>query len=158
MVLLHQRIAERALDAPQREQRAALDAEIALDACEQRRVITQGFLAGDDAPVGHAAIDIFPEMFVEFRLCCICLNTVMSGSMWPIARTQVRSEMPRAIARGAELSGHDRSLAEWRPKPTEASASIAPTPSPARRQARRVSPFRESRRSHRPSLRPVRAD
>ena len=68
VVLLHQRIAKGGFDAPQREQRAALDAEILFDPRKQRLVLLQGFLAGDDAPVGDAAIDVLPDLFVEFRL------------------------------------------------------------------------------------------
>ena len=62
MVLLHQRIAEGGLDAPQRQQRAALDAEILLDPREQRLVLPQRFLAGDDAPVRDAAVDVLPDL------------------------------------------------------------------------------------------------
>ena len=68
MVLLHQGIAERGLDAPQRQQRAALDAKILLDPREQRLVFFQRFLAGDDAPVGDAAIDVLPDLLVELGL------------------------------------------------------------------------------------------
>ena len=68
MVLLHQRIAIGGLDAPQRQQRAALDAEILFDPREQRLVLSQRFLAGDDAPVRDAAVDVLPDLLVEFRL------------------------------------------------------------------------------------------
>ena len=68
MVLLHQRIAIGGFDAPQRQQRAALDAEILFDPREQRLVLPQRFLAGDDAPVRDAAVDVLPDLLVEFRL------------------------------------------------------------------------------------------
>ena len=68
MVLLHQRIAIGGFDTPQRQQRAALDAEILLDPRKQRLVLLQRFLAGDDAPVRDAAIDVLPDLLVEFRL------------------------------------------------------------------------------------------
>ena len=68
VVLLHQRIAIGGLDAPQRQQRAALDAKILLDPREQRLVLPQRFLAGGDAPVRGAAIDVLPDLLVEFRL------------------------------------------------------------------------------------------
>src|SRR6185312_1039320 len=68
MVLLHQRIAERGLHAPQREQRAALDAKILLDPRKQRLVVLQRDLAVDDAPVGNAAIDVLPGLLGELRL------------------------------------------------------------------------------------------
>ena len=68
VVLLHQRIAEGGFDAPQRQQRAALDAEILLDPREHRLVLPQRLLAGDDAPVRDAAVDVLPDLLVEFRL------------------------------------------------------------------------------------------
>ena len=68
MVLLHQRIAIGGLDAPQRQQRAALDAKILFDPGEQRVVLAQRFLAGGDAPVRGAAVDVLPDLLVEFRL------------------------------------------------------------------------------------------
>ena len=68
MVLLHLRIAIGGLDPPQRQQRAALDAKIMLDPREQRLVLPQRLLAGDDAPVRHPAIDVLPELLVEFGL------------------------------------------------------------------------------------------
>jgi hypothetical protein len=68
VVLLHQRIAIGGFDAPQREQRAALDPEILFDPRKQRFVLPQRFLAGDDAPVRYAAIDVLPDLFAEFGL------------------------------------------------------------------------------------------
>ena len=68
MVLLHHRIAERGLDAPQTEDDGALDAEILLDAREQRRVSPGAFLPGLDAPVGDTAIEVLPELLVELGL------------------------------------------------------------------------------------------
>ena len=68
MVLLHQRIAIGGLHAPQRQQRAALDAKILFDPREQRLVLPQRLLAIDDAPVGDAAVDVLPDLLVELRL------------------------------------------------------------------------------------------
>jgi len=68
MVLLHLRIAIGGLDTPQRQQRAALDAKVPLDPGKQCRVLPQCFLAGDDAPVRHPAIDVLPNLLAEFRL------------------------------------------------------------------------------------------
>ena len=68
MILLHLGIAEGALDAPEREQRAALDAEVLFDAREQRFVLFQRELAVNDAPVGDAAIDVLPGGLGELRL------------------------------------------------------------------------------------------
>ena len=68
MVLLHQGIAIGGFNAPQRQQCAALDAKILLDAREQRVVLLQGFAAVDDAPVRSAAVDVLPDLLVEFRL------------------------------------------------------------------------------------------
>ena len=68
MVLLHQGIAIGGFNAPQRQQRAALDAKILLDPGEQRLVLPQRFAAVDDAPVRGAAVDVLPDLLVEFRL------------------------------------------------------------------------------------------
>ena len=50
------------------EHDAALDAKIAFDAREQRVIVFGFLLAGEDAPVGHAPIEILPELFGEFGL------------------------------------------------------------------------------------------
>src|SRR5207253_3077035 len=42
--------------------------KILLDAREQRLVLLQGFTAVDDAPVRDAAVDVLPDLLVEFRL------------------------------------------------------------------------------------------
>ena len=68
MVLLHDRIAERRLDAPESEDDAAFDAEVLLDAREQRCVSLGAILPSLDAPVGDAAIDVLPELLVELGL------------------------------------------------------------------------------------------
>ena len=68
MVLLHLRIAIGGFHAPQRQQRAALGAEIMFDPGEQCLMLPQGFLACDDAPVGDAAVDVLPDLLVEFGL------------------------------------------------------------------------------------------
>ena len=68
MVLLHQRIAIGGFDAPQRQQRAALDAVVLFDPRKQRLVFSQRFLAGDDTPFRDAAIDVLPNLLVELRL------------------------------------------------------------------------------------------
>src|SRR4029077_6997385 len=46
----------------------ALDAEVLFDAGEQRRILLRLLLAGNDAPVGHAPIEILPDLLVEFGL------------------------------------------------------------------------------------------
>ncbi len=68
VVALYPGIAEGGFDAPQRQQRAALDAVIPFDPREQRLVFPQRFLAGGDAPVGDAAIDVLPGLLAELRL------------------------------------------------------------------------------------------
>ena len=68
VVLLHQRIAEGRLDAPDAEHDRGLDAIVALDARKQRRVLFCLRPAGDDAPIGNAAIEILPELLVELGL------------------------------------------------------------------------------------------
>src|ERR1041385_9321337 len=68
MVLLHDRIAECRFDAPEPENDGAFDAEILLDAREERRVSLGALLTGLDAPVGDAAVDVLPELLIEFWL------------------------------------------------------------------------------------------
>src|SRR5439155_308987 len=68
MVPLHDRIAERRLDAPQAEDDAALDTEILLDACEQRRVGFRALPSGLDPPIGDTAIEVLPELLIELGL------------------------------------------------------------------------------------------
>jgi hypothetical protein len=68
VVLLHQGIAIGGFDAPQRQQRAALDAVVLLDPGKQRLVLLQRLAAFDDAPVRDAAINVLPDLFVEFGL------------------------------------------------------------------------------------------
>src|SRR3954453_2000261 len=68
VVLLHERIAERGLYSPERQQRASLDAIILFDAREQRLVLPQRFLARNHTPVRYPAIDVLPDLFVELRL------------------------------------------------------------------------------------------
>src|SRR3984893_12945851 len=68
VILLDIRIAEGGLDSPQPEHDRALDPEVLLDAGEQRRVFLRLLLAGNDAPIGDAAIEILPELLAEFGL------------------------------------------------------------------------------------------
>ena len=68
MVFLHKRIAIGRFDAPDAEHDRALDAEIPFDAGKQRRKFLGLLLAGDDAPVGDPAVEILPELLVEFGL------------------------------------------------------------------------------------------
>ena len=82
VVLLHVRIAEGRFDAPEPEHDPAVDPVVLLDAGKERRVFLRLLLAGRDAPVGDAAIEILPELFVEFGLeaielknCCIRSDT-----------------------------------------------------------------------------------
>jgi hypothetical protein len=49
VVLLYEGIAEGRLDAPQAEQHGALDADLALDAREEQRMVLRALLAGLDA-------------------------------------------------------------------------------------------------------------
>jgi hypothetical protein len=74
VVLLHHRIAEGRLDAPQPEDHGAPDAKILLDAREQGAEFPQAFLAGLDAPVGDTAVDVLPELLVELRLAAHLLE------------------------------------------------------------------------------------
>ena len=77
---------------------AALDAEIFFDAGKQRRVLL-GFLpAGDDAPVGDAAVEVLPELFVEFGLVADRLKPGHVGTHPRMTRVYVSAVMPRAIA------------------------------------------------------------
>ena len=56
------------LDAPDAEHDRGRNAVILLDAREQRRIFLGDLAAGDDAPVGDAAIEILPELLAEFGL------------------------------------------------------------------------------------------
>ena len=143
MVPLHLRVAIGGFDAPQRQQCAALDAEIMFDPRKQRLVLSQRFLAGDDAPVRYPSVDVLPDLLVEFRLVAISLNTVMSGAMWAMTRFQVASEIPLARARSRKPSRH-RSKPGGVAKAATGCASRMPAPRPDRRSARRVGAFRKS--------------
>jgi hypothetical protein len=68
VVLLHERVAVRRLDAPDAEHDRALDTEVLLDAAEERLVFLCLFLAGDDAPVRDPTIEVLPELLVELGL------------------------------------------------------------------------------------------
>ncbi len=46
----------------------AVDAVVALDARQQRGVLARALLAGLDAPVGDAPVEVLPELLVELRL------------------------------------------------------------------------------------------
>jgi hypothetical protein len=46
----------------------AIDAVFLFDAHEQRIVVLRHLLAGGDAPVGNAAIEVLPGQLLEFRL------------------------------------------------------------------------------------------
>src|SRR5712691_12242860 len=74
VVLLDVRVAEGRFDAPQPEHHRAFDPVVLLDAGEQRRVFLRLLLAGDDAPVGDAAVEILPELLVEFGLRAVELK------------------------------------------------------------------------------------
>ena len=67
MILLHDRIAERRLDAPEAEQRAALDVVVLFNAVKERGIFLRLLLALADAPVGDAAVKVLPDLFAEFR-------------------------------------------------------------------------------------------
>ena len=66
-------VAERRLHAPQAEQDVAVDAVIVFDAREQAGIFLGALLAGDDAPVRAAAVDVLPDLLGEFRLRAILL-------------------------------------------------------------------------------------
>ncbi len=68
MVLLHHRIAVGGLDTPQAEQEHAVDADIFFDARQQRGVLLGLFPALGQAPIGDAAVEILPDLFLELRL------------------------------------------------------------------------------------------
>ena len=68
MVFRHHRIAECRLDPPDAEHDGGLDAEIPLDARQQRRVLRRFLLAGGNFPVGGDAVEILPELQAEFGL------------------------------------------------------------------------------------------
>src|SRR4029450_2593661 len=70
----HIRIAERRLDPPQPEHNAAVDAVVLLDPGKKGRVFLRLLLAGGDTPVGDAAIEVLPELFVEFGLVAVKLK------------------------------------------------------------------------------------
>ena len=145
MVLLHQRIAIGGLDAPQRQQRAALDAEILLDPREQRLVLPQRFLAGDDAPVGDAAIDVLPDLLVELRLLLHLLEHghVRLDAAHHAGPGRVRDAFCQcAGAKTRRAIG--RSRAGRRPTPRSGCASRAAAARPDRSSARRVGVVRES--------------
>ena len=107
MVLLHQRIAIGGFDAPQRQQRAALDAEILLDPREQRLVLLAALPCRSMMRQSEARRLMYCQICSWNSGCfCICRNTLMSGSMRPITRVQVASEMPFASARARKSSRH----------------------------------------------------
>ena len=68
MVLLDVRIAEGRFDAPEPEHDPAVDPVVLLDAGKERRIFLRLLLAGRDAPVGDAAIEVLPNLLVEFGL------------------------------------------------------------------------------------------
>jgi len=87
MVLLHHRIAEGGLDAPQAEDDARLDPVILLDAGQQRGILLGLLLALSDAPVGDAAVEVLPDLLVESGWLRICSNTRVSGLIEPMTRS-----------------------------------------------------------------------
>ena len=74
MVLLHIRIAEGQFDAPEPEHHRAVDPIVLLDAGKQRCILLGLFLARGDAPVGDAAVEILPDLFLELGLGAVELK------------------------------------------------------------------------------------
>jgi hypothetical protein len=68
VIFLDDRIAECGFDAPDPEHEGRLDAEIALNARQQRCVFFRFGFAGFDPPIGRGAVEILPELLVEHRL------------------------------------------------------------------------------------------
>jgi hypothetical protein len=68
IAFLHHRIAITRFNAPHGEHDTALNAKIAFDARQQRVIVFRLLPAGEDAPVGHAPIEILPKLFGEFGL------------------------------------------------------------------------------------------
>ena len=139
MVLLHQGIAVGGFDAPQRQQRAALDAEILFDPRKQRFILPQRFLAGDDAPVRDAAIDVLPDLLVEFRLLLHLLehgHVRLDVAHHAVYRSRPKRLSPAHAHESRRAIG--RSQAASRQTPRREDASRAPAPRPDRSSARRV--------------------
>ena len=61
-------VAEGRLHAPQAEHDVTVDAVVPLDPRQQADIFLGALLAGDDAPVGAAPVDVLPDLFGEFRL------------------------------------------------------------------------------------------
>src|ERR1700692_5123819 len=68
MVFFHDGIAECRLDAPDPEHEGGLDAKILFDAGKKPRVLLRFFFTGGNVPVGGGAVEILPELLVEFGL------------------------------------------------------------------------------------------
>ena len=66
-------IAERRFHAPQAEQHIAVDAVVALEARQQPGIFLGALLAGGDAPVRAAAVDVLPHLLGEFGLAALQL-------------------------------------------------------------------------------------
>jgi hypothetical protein len=71
VVLLDVRIAIGRLDAPYAEHHRRRNAEVLLDALEQRVILLGFFAPLRDPPVGDAAVDILPERLGELGLAAI---------------------------------------------------------------------------------------
>ena len=68
MIAMHNRVAVGRLDSPEAEHDRGRDPEFLLDPRQERRVLLQHLLAGDDAPVGDATVEVLPELLTELRL------------------------------------------------------------------------------------------
>jgi hypothetical protein len=68
MILLHVGIAIRGFDAPESEHYRARHAVVLLDTAEERGLLLRLFLAGRDAPVGDAPVEILPDLLVKLGL------------------------------------------------------------------------------------------
>ena len=95
------------LDAPQRQQRAALDAEIAsrcaraAPRCSSRDPCRLMMRQSETRRLMYCQSCSWNSGWLR-----ICLNTLMSGSTRAIARCQVAAEMPFAMARARKPSRH----------------------------------------------------
>src|SRR5262249_43161027 len=111
VVLLDVRIAKGRFDAPEPEHDPAVDPVVLLDAGEERGVFLRLLLAGRDAPVGDAAIEVLPELFVEFGLGADELKNCRIGfdiAHNPSVRGAGYATRARPCAEGSDP------LVEWR--------------------------------------------
>ena len=110
-------VAEGGFHPPQAEHDVAVDAVILFDARQQVGIFLGAFLAGDDAPVRAAPVDVLPELLGEFRLRVDCANTLMSGvERIHHARVSLRrnAAVHRARAEFGRPNVQSRRVQRWR--------------------------------------------